>query len=76
MDPVKLVRQSTATVKVSYSPDDDMAYVKLANAMVVDRTLSIGPYALDVDALGALCGIEVFRASTHLPPELLEGLDV
>jgi uncharacterized protein YuzE len=52
------------TVKVSYDPDVEAAYIYLTE---------IGPGGVDFDAEGRLVGIEVLKASQTLPKHLLEG---
>ena len=74
-----------AAVRVSYDPVADAAYIRLADeigAGGVAFTHSCDPAEvdgmihLDFDAGGRLVGIEVFEASSKLPPELLAKADI
>jgi uncharacterized protein YuzE len=67
-------------VRVDYDAESDAAYVQLASTIPdsgVANTINLGepPIALDFDSTGRLVGVEVLDASSHLPPELLDGDD-
>ena len=57
---------------VTYDPDADAAYIRLsAEAVEESEEVSEG-VVLDYDAEGRIVGLEVFRASAHLSPALLD----
>ena len=61
-------------MKMSYDPQIDAAYIRLADGLAIEGQEVAPGIVLDFDAEGRVLGIEVLHASTTLAPGAMADL--